>query len=230
MFQTLRSAIAGFALLTALALPASSVRLDGQAPSGIVAIRNATLITVTKGTIPAGTIVLQNGKITAIGATVTIPAGAEIIDGTGKFVSPGIIDAHSHIANDDINEGGTSVSSMTGMEDVINPNDINIYRDLAGGTTTANILHGSANSIGGKNAVIKLRWGKKRPEEILFAGAMPGIKFALGENVTQKRGQAPTGPERCPSPRQGVDYVLRDAFTRATVYQKSWADYAAAKA
>ncbi|MBP8273929.1 MAG: amidohydrolase, partial [Acidobacteria bacterium] len=114
MFQTLRPAMAGFALLTALALPASSVRLDGQAPTGIVAIRNATLITVTKGTIPAGTIVLQNGKITAIGATVNIPAGAEIIDGTGKFVSPGIIDAHSHIANDDINEGGTSVSSMTG--------------------------------------------------------------------------------------------------------------------
>lgn len=230
MIRFKRPAVAAAIFLISLTLPASGVRLAGQAPIGVVAIRNATLLTVTKGTIAAGTIVLQNGKIAAIGTNVPIPAGAEVIDGTGKFVSPGIIDAHSHIANDDINEGGTSVSSMTGMEDVINPNDINIYRDLAGGTTTANILHGSANSIGGKNAVIKLRWGKKRPEEILFAGAMPGIKFALGENVTQKRGQAPTPPERFPSTRQGVDYVMREAFTRAKLYQKAWADYNAAKA
>jgi imidazolonepropionase-like amidohydrolase len=230
MSRSLRPATTGLALLLALALPASGVRLAGQAPTGIVAIRNATLLTVTRGTINAGTIVWQNGKITAIGAAVAIPAGAEIIDGTGRFVSPGIIDAHSHIANDAINEGGTSASSMTGMEDVINPNDINIYRDLAGGTTTANILHGSANAIGGKNAVIKLRYGKTRPDELLFAGAMPGIKFALGENVTQKRGAVPTTTERFPSTRQGVDYVMRDAFTRAQAYRAAWADYTAAKA
>ena len=229
MIRSLRPAAAGLALLVSLSVPASGVRLAGQTPTGVVAIRNATLLTVTKGTIPAGTIVLQNGKISAIGANVPIPAGAEIIDGTGKFVSPGIIDAHSHIANDDINEGGTSVSSMTGMEDVLNANDINIYRDLAGGTTSANILHGSANAIGGKNAVIKLRYGKTRPADLLFAGAMPGIKFALGENVTQKRGQTRVPPQRFPTSRQGVDYVMREAFTRARVYQKTWADYTAAK-
>ena len=229
MTRLLRPATAGFLLLLALALPSSGVRLAGQTPTGVVAIRNATLLTVTKGTIPSGTIVLQNGRISAIGASVPIPAGADIVDGTGLFVSPGIIDAHSHIANDDINEGGTSVSSMTGMEDVLDPTDINIYRDLAGGTTTANILHGSANAIGGKNAVIKLRFGKQRPEELLFAGAMPGIKFALGENVTRKRGQTPVAPERFPSTRQGVDYVMRDAFTRARAYQKSRAEYTAAK-
>lgn len=215
----------------AMTTPALRARVFGQsATPGVVAIRNATLITVTHGTIPNGTIVLSNGKITAVGANVSVPAGAQVIDGTGKFVSPGIIDAHSHIANDDINEGGTSVSSMVGMEDVIDPTDINIYRDLAGGTTTANILHGSANSIGGKNAVIKLRWGKTRPSELLFQGAMPGIKFALGENVTQKRGQTPSSPQRFPSTRQGVDYVIRDAFTRARAYQQEWAAYNAAKA
>jgi imidazolonepropionase-like amidohydrolase len=214
-----------------LTTPAFRARVSGQsAAPTVVAIRNATLITVTHGTIPNGTIVLSNGKITAVGANVTIPAGAQVIDGTGKFVSPGIIDAHSHIANDDINEGGTSVSAMVGMEDVIDPTDINIYRDLAGGTTTANILHGSANAIGGKNAVIKLRWGKTRPADLLFQGAMPGIKFALGENVTQKSGQTPTAPERFPSTRQGVDYVIRDAFVRAKAYQQAWADYNAAKA
>ena len=113
---------------------------------------------------------------------------------------------------------------MVGMGDVLNPNDINIYRDLAGGTTTANILHGSANAIGGKTLVIKLRYGKKRPDDIIFEGALPGIKFALGENVTQKRGQPGTPPQRFPTTREGVDYVMRDAFVRAKAYQKAWAD------
>jgi imidazolonepropionase-like amidohydrolase len=204
--------------------------LGAQATTpGLVAIRNATLLTVTKGTIANGTIVLRDGKIAAIGANVQIPAGAEIYDGTGKFVSPGIIDCHSHIANDDINEGAVAVSSMTGMEDVLSASDINIYRDLAGGTTSANILHGSANPIGGKTLVIKLRWGKTRPEDLVFQGAMPGIKFALGENVTQKRGTPRTPPVRFPTTRQGVEYVIRDAFTRAKAYQKEWKDYDAKK-
>ena len=119
------------------------------------------------------------------------------MDGAGKFVSPGIIDCHSHIAADSINEGGTTVSSMTGIEDVFDPTDVDIYRDLAGGVTTANVLHGSANPIGGKNYVIKLRWGKPRAEEFAFEGAMPGIKFALGENPKRRGGGAGaplTGP------------------------------------
>jgi imidazolonepropionase-like amidohydrolase len=227
----LRTAAAFLALAAVVGWPGAAARVRGQAAaSGVVAIRNATLLTVTGGTIDAGTIVLQNGKIAALGANVAVPAGAEVIDATGKFVSPGLIDAHSHIANDDINEGGTSVSSMVGMGDVNNPNDIDIYRDLAGGTTTANILHGSANAIGGKTLVIKLRYGKTRPEEIVFDGALPGIKFALGENVTQKRGQQRTPPARFPTTRQGVDYVMRDAFTRAKAYKKAWDDYNAAKA
>src|SRR5690606_37520978 len=187
--------------------------------------------TVTNGTIPNGTIVLRDGKIAALGANVQVPAGAQVIDATGMFVSPGIIDAHSHIAADAINEGGTVVSSMVGMEDVLDPTDINIYRDLAGGLTVANVLHGSANPIGGKNAVIKLRWGVKTGQELLFEGAMPGIKFALGENP--KRQGNPTQPNipgRYPATRGGVEYVIRDAFTRAKAYQKEWQDYEKAKA
>ena len=106
--------------------------------------------------------------------TPPIPPGAEIIDATGRFVSPGIIDAHSHIAADSINEGGTTVSSMTGIEDVLDPTDVNIYRDLAGGLTVANVLHGSANPIGGKNTVIKLRWGKTRAERAAVRGRDAG--------------------------------------------------------
>ena len=121
-----------------------------------------------------------------------IPAGADIVEAKGRFVSPGIIDAHSHIAADSINEGGTTVSSMTGIEDVLDPTDVSIYRDLAGGLTVANVLHGSANPIGGKNQVIKLRWGKTA-RGLIFEGAPPGIKFALGENPKDMRQFSQTG-------------------------------------
>jgi imidazolonepropionase-like amidohydrolase len=219
-------------------VPTAAVRMQGQAAGQaaaaqgrIVALRGGTVMTVTKGTIPNGTIVLRDGKIAAVGDNVTIPPGAEVIDTTGQFVTPGLIDAHSHIANDAINEGGTTVSSMTGMEDVLDPTDVNIYRDLAGGLTVANVLHGSANPIGGKNQVIKLRWGKTRADEIKFEGAMPGIKFALGENPKDMAtgGAQQTAPRRYPMTRLGVEFVIRDAFTRAKAYQKAWKDYEKAK-
>ncbi|HXH06721.1 MAG TPA: amidohydrolase family protein, partial [Vicinamibacterales bacterium] len=200
---------------------------QGASAAPAFAIRNATILTVTKGTIEQGTVLVRGGRIAAVGRDVQIPPDAEVIDASGKFVSPGLIDAHSHIAADSINEGGTTVSSMTGIEDVLDPTDVNIFRDLAGGLTTANVLHGSANPIGGKNAVIKLRWGKTRPEELLFEGAMPGIKFALGENPKDLRqaqgGQA--GPRRYPVTRMGVEYVIRDAFTRAQAYREAWREY-----
>jgi imidazolonepropionase-like amidohydrolase len=185
---------------------------------------------VTHGTIENGTIVLRNGKIATVGANSPIPSGADVVDATGRFVSPGIIDCHSHIAADSINETGTTVSSMTGIEDVFNPSNIDIYRDLAGGLTVANVLHGSANPIGGKNQVIKLRWGKPRAEDFFFEGAMPGLKFALGENPKRFGGGSGgrtlvTGPLRFPGTRMGVEYVIRDAFTRAKGYQREWQDY-----
>src|SRR5687767_14738306 len=186
----------------------------------------------SRGTIPNGTVLLRDGKVAAVGASIDIPSGADVVDMSGKFITPGLVDAHSHIAADSINEGGTSVSSMVGIEDVLDPTDINILRDLAGGLTTANILHGSANPIGGKNAVIKLRWGKTRGRDLMFEGAMPGIKFALGENPKQLPRQLraqPNQPLRYPTTRVGVEFVIRDAFTRARAYQKAWKDYEKAK-
>jgi len=229
------------AITFALALlQTGATQMAGQTPAPaaraprVVVLRGATVMTVTKGVIPNGTVVLRDGKIASVGpgSTVDVPAGADVVDVSGRFVTPGIIDAHSHIAVDSINEGGTTVSSMTGMEDVLDPTDVSIYRDLAGGLTTANVLHGSANPIGGKNAVIKLRWGKTRPKDLLFEGAIPGIKFALGENPKQLPRllrQTPNAPLRYPTTRAGVEFVIRDAFTRAKAYQKAWKDYDKAK-
>ncbi|MGA2601554.1 MAG: amidohydrolase [Bryobacteraceae bacterium] len=191
-----------------------------------ILIQNATVITVTKGTFQ-GSVLIRDGKIADVGPKVLAPGGVTIVDAAGKYLMPGIIDCHSHIAADSINEGAVSVSAMVGIEDVLNPDDVAIYRALAGGVTTANILHGSANSIGGKCQVIKLRWGKDA-HDMIFAGAMPGIKFALGENP--KRAGNPnsfrvTTNYRYPATRMGVEDVIREAFTEAKEYQQSWADY-----
>jgi len=207
---------------------ATLVALSSAATAETVAIRGGTILTIINGVIDNGTIVVEDGKITAVGTGVAIPSGAKVIDATGKYVMPGIIDAHSHIAAESINEGSIAVSSMTGIKDVLDPTDINIYRELAGGVTTSNVLHGSANPIGGKNAVIKHRWGMNA-DELLFEGALPGIKFALGENPKRSRGTPPGVPRRYPSTRMGVMDVIRDAFTRARAYQNEWQEYEAAK-
>lgn len=194
-------------------------------PAPVLAIRGATVFTVTNGTIPNGTVIVRDGKIAEVGPNLQVPQGAEVVDATGKFLTPGIVDAHSHIAAESINEGGTTVSSMTATDDILDPTDVNIYRDLAGGCTMANVLHGSANPIGGTNTVIKLRWGKTRLEELRFDGAVPGLKFALGENPKRQGSGQGRGPRRYPATRQGVEFVIRDAFTRAKAYQKVWANY-----
>jgi imidazolonepropionase-like amidohydrolase len=197
-----------------------------------VLIQNATILTITNGTVK-GSILLQNGKIAAIGEKVMAPPGAQIVDGAGKFVMPGIIDCHSHIMAEAINEGSVSVSSMVGIEDVLNPEDVAIYRALAGGVTTANILHGSANAIGGKTIVMKMRWGKDA-EEMKFEGAMPGIKFALGENPKRAGAGGGFGATpanlRYPATRMGVEDVIREAFNDAKAYKASWASYRAKSA
>jgi len=221
------TSIACLLLCAIAASMASRPQAQTRTPD-VVAIKGATILTATRGAIQNGTIVLRAGKIAAVGANVAIPNGADVVDAAGKFVAPGIIDCHSHIAADSINEGGTTVSSMTGIEDVFDPTDVDIYRDLAGGVTTANVLHGSANPIGGKNYVIKLRWGKTRAEEFAFQGAPPGIKFALGENPKRRGGGAgaPAGNQpRYPGTRMGVEYVIRDAFVRAKAYQAEWQEY-----
>ena len=221
-------------LTTRFLLAASSLALGAglfAAPasaqdSGVTVIKNATILTVTKGIIENGSVLIRNGKIAEVGQSVKEPAGATVIDGKGMFVTPGIVDCHSHIAVEgDVNEGSVSVTSMVGVGDVLNPDDIDIYRDLAGGVTSANVLHGSANPIGGLNQVIKLRWGKTA-EELKFEGAPPGIKFALGENPKRNNFRPPPGiPQRYPESRMGVMDVIRQAFVDAREYKKTWDDY-----
>ena len=162
--------------LALIVLASSALRAE------VTVIKNATIMTEgAKGTIK-GSILVRDGKIAEVGENVQAPEGATIIDAAGQWVIPGIIDCHSHIAIDGgVNEGTVSVSSMANIKDVINPEDVSIYRALAGGVTAANILHGSANSIGGQTIVLKLRWGKDA-QGMIFEGATPGIKFALGEN------------------------------------------------
>ncbi len=219
---------ARFAALIVLALVPAAAR--AQNPS-VIFIQNATIFTVTQGNIEHGSILIRDGKIAAVGADLKAPDGAAIIDATGQFVIPGIIDCHSHIAVDgSVNEGGPAVSSMANIADVLNPEDISIYDDLAGGVTVANVLHGSANPIGGQTIVIKLRWGKPA-SELPFQGALPGIKFALGENPKRSGFTPPPGtPERYPATRLGVEEVIRQAFIEATEYKKQWDDYNTRKA
>lgn len=209
----------------ALALVAPAGMAAQEQP---VAITGATILTASDaGKIENGTIVFQNGRIVAVGpaSDVRVPAGAQTIDGTGKFVTPGIIDAHSHIAADAINEGSVSVSSMVSIRDVIDPTDIAIYREAAGGTTTSHVMHGSANPIGGQNAIIKHRWGADA-EGLLFEGAPPTIKFALGENPKRSNFNAGPGvPGRYPASRMGVMDVIRQAFIEATEYRAEWDTY-----
>ncbi|HEY1022604.1 MAG TPA: amidohydrolase, partial [Flavisolibacter sp.] len=159
-----------------------------------------------------------------LGKNLSAP-GARVIDGTGKHVTAGIIDEHSHIAAASINEGGQSVTSEVRIADNLNPDDVNIYRQLSGGVTTSHILHGSANVIGGQTQLIKLRWGAN--DEDLKFKAWPGqIKFALGENVKRSPAQ-PGQNNRYPDTRMGVEQVLEDAFTRAKQYEKEWKTYEA---
>lgn len=193
--------------------------------SPVIVIQNATILTVTKGTIERGSILIKDGKIAEVGRSVKAPKDATVIDAEGKFVIPGIIDCHSHIAIDgSVNEGSISVSSIANTADVLNSDDIDIYRDLAGGVTTANILHGSANSIGGQTVVIKLRWGQPA-SKLPFEGALPGIKFALGENPKRSNFSVPGQPKRYPATRMGVEETIRAAFTEARDYKNSWDAY-----
>lgn len=180
-------------------------------------IKNATVWTSEKeGKLENSDVLVKGGKIVQVGKNLA-DASARVIDGTGKHLTPGIIDEHSHIAAFSINEGAQSVTSEVRIADNLNPEDINIYRQLSGGVTTSHILHGSANTIGGQTQLIKLRWGAD-DEGLKFRGADPFIKFALGENV--KRTAATQGNTRFPDSRMGVEEVLMDAFTRASDYQK----------
>ncbi|HLW83086.1 MAG TPA: amidohydrolase [Candidatus Acidoferrales bacterium] len=219
------------AVALALAIFAAGARAQENPEdnsAAITLIKNATVITITHGRIEHGSVLIRDGKIADVGANISAPPGAKVIDGSGMYVMPGIVDCHTHIAVDgDVNEGSLSVSSMVNIKDVLNPYDINIYHELAGGVVIGNVLHGSANPIGGQTIVIKMKYGST-PDELPFPGALPGIKFALGENVKHSNFGGPIS--RYPETRMGVEETIRDAFARAKQYQQAWADYNRRKA
>ena len=186
-----------------------------------VLVRHATVWTsAAAGTLADADLLVQAGRITAIGRGLNAPAGALVIDAQGRHVTPGLVDAHSHTAiQRGINEFAHSVTAEVRVADVVDPTDISLYRQLAGGVTSANLLHGSANAIGGQNQVIKFRWGLDA-EALKFEGARPGIKFALGENVKRANFPAIEGDPRYPATRMGVEQVMRDAFLAAQRYRE----------
>ena len=190
---------------------------------GNVLVRGATVLTVTKGNSPKTDILIRDGKFAEIGPGLKAPAGFTIIDAEGMYAMPGIIDTHCHFAiAGGVNEFSLSVVPEVRVKDVINSEDVQIYRALAGGVTTSRLLHGSANVIGGQDAVIKLKYGKPA-KELLVANAPRGVKFALGENVKRTDG-------RFPNTRLGVEAVLIRAFTEAQAYCRTWEDYEKARA
>jgi len=189
------SLIAGFILPETLA--------QNRASSPDILIRNATVLTVTRGTLPNADVLIRNGKIAGVGKNLNA-GNARVIDASGKYVMPGIVDCHSHSMLDAINEGSLSVTSMTRTNDALNPNDVVLYSALAGGLTTFNLLHGSATAIGGQNTVVKIKY--VRPvEESFVPGAPPGIKFAIGENPNHSNCNIKAGEQRrYPATRMGV--------------------------
>ena len=158
-------------------------------------------------------VLIKNGKIAKIGKNIS-EGGAQVIDATGKHLTAGVIDEHSHIAAASVNEGGQNSSAEVTLEDVLDDTDINLYRNLAGGVTTIQILHGSANPIGGRSAVIKPKWGHAA-KDLIFEHSPKTIKFALGENVKQSNWAS----SRFPQSRMGVEQVYIDYFTRAKAYE-----------
>lgn len=197
-----------------------------QTPKGNVLIKNATILTITKGDLENADVLVQDGIIKQVGQNLKAPSGMETIDATGKFLMPGIIDAHSHVALDVVNEASAPIVAEVRMKDVVNPSEIGIYRALAGGVTVSHAMHGSANVIGGQNATLKHRWGSTDPADIIMQDAPRTIKFALGENPTRVHGR---GNGIQPRTRMGVEAILRNGFNEAIQYKERWEAYNSAK-
>lgn len=211
-------------LVGQLTYPNTGYGLAQQPPLESLLIRNVTLWTSEQqGVIEHADVQIANGKIEAIGQQLEVPSGYHQLDGSNKYLTAGIIDEHSHIAiTGGVNEASDAITSEVRVGDVINPDDISIYRALAGGVTAAQLLHGSANPIGGQAQMIKMRWGKDA-EGLKFKAAPATIKFALGENVKQSNRAAYT--KRYPQTRSGVTALMDNAFTAAANYQQEQQDY-----
>ena len=224
------SASAASAFAAAIIAAATVVAILPARPAAAqnLLIRNATVLTITDGTHSDTDILVRDGKITAIGSDLSEPRGVETIDAAGMYVMPGIIDAHSHIAISSVNEATAPVTAEVNVGDVLEPYDIALYRALAGGVTTAHLMHGSANVIGGQCETVKLRYGVRDPDSLVFEGAPRTIKFALGENPTRvhgNRGVQDDDANLIPRTRMGVEFVIREAFTKARRYMEAQEAY-----
>ncbi|MGE3172435.1 MAG: amidohydrolase family protein [Planctomycetota bacterium] len=181
------------------------------------------------GTIELGALFVRDGKVVFAGRREDLPAvpdDAERRDCTGKHITPGLIDCHSHTGiSRGVNEGGEAVTAEVRIQDVIDPDDVNWYRQLAGGVTAVNQLHGSANAIGGQSCTTKVRWGVQHPDEMRMQGAVDGIKFALGENPRRANSREPG--DRYPNTRMGVEALIRDRFLAAVDYRRRLQEYEA---
>ncbi len=199
-------------------LPFGKTTLPEQ-PENVLIKNGYVWTSASEGNLENTDLLITKGKITKIAKNISAPKNAIIIDAAGKHITPGLIDCHSHTAvSDGVNEVNQAITAEVRIGDVIDANDINIYRELAGGLTTANVLHGSANAIGGQNQVIKLRWGMT-PEKMKFDNAPQGIKFALGENPKQSN-WGDNYRTRYPQTRMGVEQIIRDEFRAALDYEK----------
>lgn len=195
-----------------------------QMPTGDLLIKNGTVLTITNGDLENTDVLVRDGKIARIGQNLKAPDGVKVVDATGMFVMPGIIDAHSHIGIDAVNESTSPITAEVWVGDALNPYDIAIYRALAGGVTTSHVMHGSANAIGGQCETIKHRWGLMDPEQLRMEGAPRTIKFALGENPMRVHG---IGRGYQPRTRMGIEALFRRAFEEAQAYDKAWKKYEA---
>ncbi|MEQ8629615.1 amidohydrolase family protein [Ekhidna sp.] len=189
---------------------------------GSVLIKNGTVLTVTNGTLENTDVLIRDGKIAKIGEGLSAPSGTKTIDADGMFVMPGIIDAHSHLALDAVNEATNPVTAEVWVGDALDPLDVGIYQALAGGVTSAHSMHGSANAIGGQCETVKFRYGEIDPDKMRMAGAPRTIKFALGENPTRVHG---SGNGILPRTRMGVEHVIRSSFQEAKEYMEAWNEY-----
>lgn len=193
--------------------------------SGNCLIVGGRILTGTKGTLENADILVQNGKIVKIGKGLVAPSGTVTIDAKGKVIAPGIVDGHSHRGADGTNEGAESITGEVRMGDILNPTALSVWQALASGHTSALILHGSANAVGGQSQVVKYKFGKM-PDDMKVPDAPRMIKFALGENVTRKSSTTNT---RFPTTRMGQEAVYRRGFNEAKKYQKEWDDFNSGK-
>lgn len=198
-----------------------------QIERGTVLIKNGTVLTITKGIQENSDVLIKDGKIAQIGKNIAAPAGAKVIDATGHHVMPGIIDAHSHLALDAVNEATSPVTAMVWEGDDLDPLDVGMYRAVAGGVTISHAMHGSANAIGGQCQTIKHRYGTVDPKVLMMEGAPRTIKFALGENPTRVHGN--NGAGLVPNTRMGVEFVIRQAFSEGKEYLEGWNKYNTSK-